>query len=167
MKLKVFTLRLDPATGRFDDREIVEFQAGKDVLDVSEYQFVHDRVPTWGLLVRYRDAPGGRDGRGDREEPRKDWRADLDAEAARLYDELRLWRGRQAKRDGMPPYIILNNRELAEVAARRPATLTALREINGVGEAKAERWGEEILAVVAAAFAAQRPAEGEGTLDAG
>ena len=33
-----------------------------------------------------------------------------------MYDELRLWRGRKAKHEGIPPYLILNNRELAELA---------------------------------------------------
>ncbi|MBI5209908.1 MAG: HRDC domain-containing protein [Elusimicrobia bacterium] len=43
---------------------------------------------------------------------RKDWRAELDEGGKRLYDELRLWRGRRARREGMPPYLILSNREL-------------------------------------------------------
>ena len=53
MKLRVFTLRMNPATGVFDDKEVSEFQLGKDVIDVSEHFLVHERTPTLTLVVRY------------------------------------------------------------------------------------------------------------------
>jgi ATP-dependent DNA helicase RecQ len=147
MKLKVITLRVDPASGNFDDRALVEFQEGRDVIEASEHFLVHEKTPTLVLVLRYRVvAPGARPGA---EAERKDWRAELDPEGKRMYDELRLWRGRKAKREGIPPYLILNNRELAELAARRPSSIAQLREIHGIGEAKAGRWGEEILAALA------------------
>jgi ATP-dependent DNA helicase RecQ len=59
-----------------------------------------------------------------------------------------LWRGRKAKQEGLPPYLILNNRELAELVMKHPANITQLREIEGIGEAKAKRWGEEMLALL-------------------
>lgn len=161
MKVRVFTLRLDPATGRFDDRDLVEFQDGREVLEVSEYQFTHERTPTWAILVRYRDgeAPGRRrDG-----DARKDWRADLDVPARGLYDHLRDWRARRAHRDGMPPYLVLTNRELAAVAARRPASKEALGLIQGIGDSKVERFGAEVLAIVSAAATADYASVGESS----
>jgi len=146
MRLKVFTLRLDPATGRFDDREVDVFQADREILDVSDFKVVHDGQPLWGLLVRWREPA---DGRSQDNISRKDWRGELDGPGQRLYDELRLWRSRVSKRDGLPPYLVLTNREVAEIARRRPATSAALQEIDGVGESKSKRWGEEILAVLA------------------
>ncbi len=147
MKLKIFTLRLDPATGKFDDQELTEFQTDKDVIELSEHFLVHEKNPTLALVLRYRELPDG--GRRPQDAGRKDWRAELDAAGKRIYDELRLWRGRKAKREGLPPYLILNNRELAELAMRRPDSLAKLREIDGIGEAKSQRWGEEMLAVLA------------------
>ena len=155
MKLKVFTLRIEPASGTFDDRELVEFQTGKDVIDISEHFFVHEKTPTLVLVLQYRDAPDA--GRGRPETPRKDWRAELDADGKRIYDELRLWRGRKAKREGMPPYLIFSNRELADLAMKKPATIAKLREIEGIGEAKARRWGEEIIAFLQKLMAAAKP----------
>jgi len=48
----------------------------------------------------------------------------------------------------VPPYVILHDRSLRDIARRRPADLGALRLCYGVGPAKAERWGEALLAVV-------------------
>ena len=46
MKLKIFTLRLNPATGLFDEGELVSFQLGKDVIEISEHFLVHEKTPT-------------------------------------------------------------------------------------------------------------------------
>ena len=114
MKLKGFTLRMEPGTGGFDDRELVEFQEQREILDASEHLVVRDGVPVLALVVRWREAH--RDGRADY--ARRDWRAELDPAGQKAYDALRDWRSRVAKRDGLP--LVLTNRELAEVAGRRP-----------------------------------------------
>jgi hypothetical protein len=101
MKLKILTLRLDPAMGKFDDRELAEFQMGKDVIELSEHFLVHEKTPTLALVLRYRELPDG--ARPSAEAVRKDWREELDAQGKRIYDEMRLWRGRKAKAEGMPP----------------------------------------------------------------
>ena len=51
MKLKVFTLRMDPATGAFDDKELIEFQEQREVLGASE-DLGGDGVPVLALVVR-------------------------------------------------------------------------------------------------------------------
>ena len=55
MKLKVFNLRLDPATEIFNDKELTDFQLGKDILEVSEHFLIHDKIPTLVLVLRYRE----------------------------------------------------------------------------------------------------------------
>lgn len=152
MKLKVFTLGFDDSTGAFDDSELRAFiedpDTPREVIDVSEHFFSHGRRPTWALLVSYRDVP--RPGTSQRQTPRKDYRADLDEPAKELFDELRGWRAKACKRDGLPPYLICTNRQMADVARSRPDSPAKLHEINGLGDAKVSRWGEEILAVVRA-----------------
>lgn len=49
----------------------------------------------------------------------------------------------------MPAYVILHDATLREIAARRPATLTELGEISGLGTKKLEVYGEAVLRVVA------------------
>jgi ATP-dependent DNA helicase RecQ len=65
-----------------------------------------------------------------------------------LFEALRGFRLEQARAQGVPPYVILHDRSLRDIARRRPASLDALRLCFGVGPAKAERWGEALLAVV-------------------
>jgi ATP-dependent DNA helicase RecQ len=67
-----------------------------------------------------------------------------------LFDALRGFRLERARAEGVPPYVILHDRSLRDIARRRPASLDALRLCFGVGPAKAERFGDALLAVVRA-----------------
>ena len=66
----------------------------------------------------------------------------------RLVDALRTWRRERAAADGVPAYVVAHDTTLAEIADLRPRTLPALRRVRGMGPAKLERYGPEILAVV-------------------
>jgi len=72
----------------------------------------------------------------------------LDPAARPLFEALRGFRLERAREAGVPPYVILHDRSLRDIARRRPASLDALRLCFGVGPAKAERWGDGLLAVV-------------------
>ena len=48
----------------------------------------------------------------------------------------------------MPPYVIAHDSTLAAIAEARPRSLAALRRVKGMGPAKLEKYGDEILAVV-------------------
>jgi ATP-dependent DNA helicase RecQ len=62
---------------------------------------------------------------------------------------LRSWRLARAREDGVPAYVVFPDRTLVELAERRPLSLAALSGISGVGPAKLERYGEEVLDVLA------------------
>jgi ATP-dependent DNA helicase RecQ len=57
----------------------------------------------------------------------------------------------------MPPYVIAHDATLLAIAEARPRSLAALRRVKGMGEAKLERYGNGILAVLAALEAAPEP----------
>jgi DNA helicase-2/ATP-dependent DNA helicase PcrA len=62
---------------------------------------------------------------------------------------LREWRLARARADEVPAYVVFNDRTLAELAARTPRTLAELSRIPGIGPAKLERYGVELLARLA------------------
>ncbi len=66
-----------------------------------------------------------------------------------LFEALRAWRKGEAARQGVPPYVIVHDRTLLEIAARRPGTEAELAACNGVGQGKLERYGAAVLGVVA------------------
>jgi ATP-dependent DNA helicase RecQ len=76
--------------------------------------------------------------------------ADLSPEARELFEALRAWRAGQAKEQGLPAYVIFHDATLRAVAVRRPASLEELGTITGVGESKLAKYGEQLLAALAA-----------------
>ncbi|WP_078624690.1 DNA helicase RecQ [Streptomyces monomycini] len=73
---------------------------------------------------------------------------DLPEEAVPVFEELRAWRGRTAKEQGVPAYVIFHDATLREVATARPSSVGELGSVNGVGENKLAKYGEQILAVL-------------------
>ena len=65
-------------------------------------------------------------------------------------DVLREWRRQEAARRSVPAYVVLHDRTLAALAAARPSTLDALSEIPGIGPAKLEAYGKDLLALLGA-----------------
>ena len=73
----------------------------------------------------------------------------LAAADAPLFDALRAWRADLAREQGVPAFVILHDKTLRELAARRPASLPDLLGIAGIGQAKADRYGETLLKLLA------------------
>jgi DNA helicase-2/ATP-dependent DNA helicase PcrA len=100
-----------------------------------------------------------------------DWQAAIAAERARLASaraaagrdramvgatadpkvlaELVAWRKTLARASGVPAQVIFHDATLAAVAEARPASRDALMAVPGLGPLKVERYGDELLALVA------------------
>ncbi|MFM0058186.1 DNA helicase RecQ [Paraburkholderia phytofirmans] len=66
------------------------------------------------------------------------------------WERLRAWRTETAKSDGVPAYVIFHDATLAEIARNGPDSIDDLRGIPGMGARKLDRFGDELLEVVAA-----------------
>jgi superfamily II DNA helicase RecQ len=67
------------------------------------------------------------------------------------YVALKEWRLKRSKADEIPAYVVFHNSTLAEIASRRPQTIAELASVPGVGPAKLERYGRDVLDALAAA----------------
>jgi superfamily II DNA helicase RecQ len=74
--------------------------------------------------------------------------ADVDETVVAL---LRGWRLERSREDGVPAYVVLHDSTLRELAALRPQTLQELSDVKGLGPVKLERYGDDLLAVLARA----------------
>jgi ATP-dependent DNA helicase RecQ len=82
---------------------------------------------------------------------RRDTAATLDMADQPLFEALRKCRKEIADRLDLPPYVIFHDATLKQMAEFRPKTEAELLSINGVGEAKLERYGSAFLEVIVAA----------------
>ena len=101
--------------------------------------------PTWSREPTARPAPPSK--KSARAEPST-------AAAAALRKKLTEWRTGRCTTDGVPAYVVMDNATLDAIAEVAPETLVALGRIKGIGPAKLDRYGADILGIVADSDAA-------------
>lgn len=69
----------------------------------------------------------------------------LTGEETDLLDSLKELRMKLAKEAGIPAYVVFSNATLADMAKKRPMTMTEFRKVSGVGEIKAAWYGSAFL----------------------
>jgi GTPase SAR1 family protein len=67
-----------------------------------------------------------------------------------LFQELKTWRAQKAKQEEVAHYQVLHQKTLVQIAVNLPDNLPAIKGIRGIGERLAERYGEELIAIVGA-----------------
>ena len=72
--------------------------------------------------------------------------AAVEPASALAFDELR--RFRERARNGKPAYVVFDDKTLAAIAQHLPADLEELARVKGVGPAKLEQYGDDVLRVV-------------------
>jgi DNA helicase-2/ATP-dependent DNA helicase PcrA len=90
----------------------------------------------WGERV-------GRDGRSDV------LAQGLAAAAGEMVDKLKAWRLERARSQGVPAYVVFNDRTLEAIVSARPSSPEALLEVPGIGPAKLEAYGDDLLDLLA------------------
>ncbi|HUR48589.1 MAG TPA: UvrD-helicase domain-containing protein [Acidimicrobiales bacterium] len=86
-----------------------------------------------------------------RPEPSRQARAPVgvDAADADLYEALRTWRLGVSRSSNVPAYVVFADATLAAIAAARPRDARGLLKLPGVGPVKIDRFGKQVLEVVA------------------
>ena len=92
--------------------------------------------------------PASRPGPRERQ-PAGAARARLGADDQVLFDALRAWRLEKAREEKVSPFIVAYDTVIAEIAERRPRNETEVLSVAGIGPGKVDKYGEDILAIVA------------------
>ena len=64
----------------------------------------------------------------------------LDDAQRTQFETIRTWRTKTAHDEGVPPYVVLTNRQLVEIIKRRPDTRAGLAQVDGLGTKKLDRY---------------------------
>lgn len=119
------------------------FLRGHRVLQVQKNAFAEG----WGFCVEWLEGPkSGVANENWRKNPRIDYREVLEAVVFERFARLRERRKAIAVEEGIPPYMVMTDAQLAELAKVETPQIADMKKIEGVGDARVTKYGERLLA---------------------
>jgi superfamily II DNA helicase RecQ len=147
MQYRVFTV---PVTGSPElEEDLNHFLRSHKVITVQKAVETIGGSPCWCFCVEFIE--GGVSSGNQKFSGRSkkvDYKEVLSEDDFAVFARLREKRKELAGNEAIPVYAICTNEQLAAIATKRPVSLTELKEIEGIGEAKAEKYGLALLEIL-------------------
>jgi superfamily II DNA helicase RecQ len=142
MQIKIITIPL--IGGEALENDLNAFLRGHKILQVEQQLVSQPAGSYWTFCVRYitgtpRQLEGQRSSK-------KDYKTELSEEAFVRFTELRKARKTIAEEDSIPAFAIFTDQQMAALAQLPELTLASMQQVKGIGEKKAEKYGERMLA---------------------
>ncbi|MBF0240473.1 MAG: HRDC domain-containing protein [SAR324 cluster bacterium] len=107
----------------------------------------------WAIAVEYMEGNGKDPLSRDAIKKKIDYKETLSPENFAIFARLRDWRKETAAREAVQVYNVFMNDQLAAMVEKRITTKKGLGEIEGVGDARVEKYGDAVLAILKEEFA--------------
>ncbi len=128
------------------EAELNAFLRSKRVVGMKKELIADGESSFWSFCVEYLDGPGPANAPG--KTGKVDYRELLSPADFAVFSKLRDWRRVAAEAKGVPVYTVLSNEQLAQIVQKRVGSKAALREVDGVGEARVEEYGEAVVRIM-------------------
>lgn len=139
---EIVTIPFNSVTKTFNVDDLNAFCINKKVISTKIKFFQDEKHTYWAIFIEYETVL----------EKNSNEPSGL-AEAGKLcYEKLRQWRKETAEKEGVPPYVIAKNSQLGIIVKKEIKTLAALKQLNGFGVKKIEKYGKDICGIVKAFY---------------
>jgi superfamily II DNA helicase RecQ len=148
--LKIFTVKFEEKIESFNDSIITNFLSDKVIIKWESQFFERKNCQFWTVIVEYvpTTVSGGVVSQKTAAKKEENYKEILTETDWPLFKRLKEWREETSKAEGVPPYIVFTNLQLAKIAVTRPESLNSLQQIEGVGNVKREKYGKAIINIV-------------------
>ncbi len=102
----------------------------------------------WAIAVEYMTGDGKAGHKTTSGKKKIDYREVLSPENFAIYAKLRDWRKETAAKEAVQLYNVFMNDQLAVMVGKKITTKAGLREIDGVGDARVEKYGDAVIAIL-------------------
>ncbi len=141
MKVKVFSIGLESDKLEKDQNMLNEFLATV-TFKKSSTQYIEEEN-FWSVIVHYEENETKKPARLEHKSFE-----DLSAKDQQVYMYLKEWRTGKAEKLQQKNFMICHNSELIDLAMYKPSNLDELQQIKGFGPQKADKFGDDILAIL-------------------
>jgi superfamily II DNA helicase RecQ len=142
MQVSVFSIRIDPAFLELDQQKLNDFLETV-TFKKSSTQFLESESAHWSVIVHYENEQQQKSIRLERKSYE-----DLLPKDKQVYGYLNQWRTEKSEKLNQKKFMICHNSELIDLALYKPSNLDELQQIKGFGKQKADKFGEDILAIL-------------------
>jgi superfamily II DNA helicase RecQ len=179
MRCKVFNVPLEPEAALDHERRLNDFLTSSNVKRVFASLANQPQGPLWSVMFFYEDvAPAARpypanaerasapstamNGAQTTPQPAVSQEAavapstPLTGEQIKSIVALKKWRAEQAAQEGVPLYMVAQNRWLEDIVQMPVRTVDDLVKVKGLGQWRVQKYGIKIVEVLSAASAAKR-----------
>ncbi len=145
MRMKYFSIpALSPEQA---EEDVARFLGSHRILAIERHFVVDGPASYWAICVSYVQSEVS--GPSTKRPEKIDYREALSEQEFANFSRLRNLRKSVADREGVPPYALFNNEQLAIMVRDRVITRERLASIDGVGPGRIEKYGEAFLALLA------------------
>ena len=167
MQCKIFSVPLASEQGLDREQKLNDFLGATNIKRVFASLANPPEGPIWSVLFFYEDGAeaahktsAGNSATAISQPPTPDAATDssapLTGEQARSIVALKKWRAGQAEAEGVPLYMVAQNRWLEEMVRMPVRTVDDVGKIRGLGEWRVQKYGAKIVEVLNTANAARR-----------
>jgi len=142
MKIQCFTVPTHD--GSTHQAKMNQFLGTHQILHIDKAFVAAGHQSFWSFCISY----GSTDALSGPRKPKIDYREVLSADQFALYSKLRDLRKQISEAANMPAYAVFNNEHLAAMTMWTSVSKTQLASLEGVGEARVEKFGAPFLALL-------------------
>ncbi len=139
---EIITIPFNTITKAFNPDDLNTFCINKKVISTKIEFFRDEKQAYWTVFIEYEPVL----------EKTSSEPVGLTEAGRFCYEKLREWRKETAEKEGIPPYVIAKNSHLEEIVKKEIITLEALKQLNGFGTKKIEKYGKDICGIVKAFY---------------
>lgn len=140
--MKYFAIpALDPESA---ERDLNQFLAQHRIVSLKNKLVREPGGSYWAVSVTYQESQGGKPQQQGRK--KVDYMEILPREDFVVFAELRQLRKQFASKEGVPPYRVFTDQQLAALVQRRVRTPSQMEAVSGVGPATVEKYGDAFIA---------------------
>lgn len=156
MRCKIFSVPLESETALDRERKLNDFLGSTNVKRVFASIANQPEGPIWSVLFFYEEGAEVTQKIPANPGAPMDYGSPLTGEQVKWMIALKKWRADQAASEGVPLYMVAQNRWLEEIVRMPARALDDLVKVQGLGEWRVQKYGAKILEVLNAANAAKR-----------
>lgn len=156
MQCKIFSIPIESENALDAERRLNDFLGATNVKRTFASVANQPDGPVWSVLFFYEGTAEAVKKDPTHPTPVAAEGVSLTGEQVKSIIALKKWRADQAAQEGVPLYMVAQNKWLEEIVRTLPRTADDLKQIAGFGDWRAKKYGPKIIEALTAASASKR-----------